>query len=94
MADNARNQLEAFIDEKIKEAYGKYGEFSTASVRVHPDKIEIWFNTEKPYLHMKFWDLLEDVSEAIRSRIAEEGYETKHESSFMYSLLNWTYHRK
>ena len=93
MAEQERNRLEAFIEDEIMKGYNRYGGYSTASVRVTYHKIEIWFNTEKPYLGSKFFDLLSDVKDAIRSRLIESGYEAIPEEDYLFSMICLTFHR-
>ena len=93
MAETERNALEIFIEEEIMKEYAKFGGYSTASVRVTFQKVEIWFNTENPYLGVKFFDFLEELSNAIRKKLIDAGYEPNPETGYLFSFLSWTFQR-
>ena len=93
MENNKSMTLQECIEQKITSAYAKYGGWNSASVIVRRDSVEIWFNTEKPYLGPKFWDFLEEVADSISEPLRKAGYQTNHQSQFLYSLLSWTYKR-
>ena len=91
MENNKTMTLQDCIEQKINVAYAKFGGWNSASVTVRNDSVEIWFNTEKPYLGAKFWDFLDEVADSISEPLRKAGYQTDHESQYLYSLLNWKY---
>jgi len=91
MHNTPENELKKFIEDVIKNAYAAYQERSTARVEVEPKReVQIWINSENPYLENNFWKLLNDVTPPIEERLNKEGYTQKKSSAF-YDFIVWHY---
>lgn len=85
------DELSQFIENAIDRAYEEYQETSTAVVHVYDKKeIQVWINSENPYLGAKFWKLLDTVEIAIDERLKQEGY-TYQKTEYMYDFMIWHY---
>ena len=90
MEGTKRDELCKFIEDVIASEYAKHKRKSTARVYVYDTEIKIWFNSEKPYLGQKFWELYNNVSEMIAERLKAEGYEES-KTGYQYDFMVCTY---
>lgn len=83
-------KLIRFIKEEIGSAYAEYEQTSTAKVIQNNQEIQIWFDSENPYLEKNFWHLINKVKEAIHGRVKEEGFTFKRtECLYDYVILHY-----
>lgn len=82
--------LQNFIMKAINETYLSYNELSTAEVKIDKTNIQIMFNSETPYLGKQFWNLLNQISEAIDDKLKQAGYNYKR-TEVLYDYIIWHY---
>lgn len=89
MCSTNTNALEKRIKEVLEKAYERYGEKSTAQVKVENQKFEIWINSEDPYLGKKYWDFFEELSKELKKIFFKEGFLCSSEWFYNYNILKF-----
>lgn len=86
-------ELKKFIEDVVETNYAKFQSKSTAKVIVEKGKrIQIYFDSEVPYLGRYFWRLLDEISEELDGRLKQEGYIRKKDNIFYdFIIFNYSY---
>lgn len=83
-------ELQNDLERILTEEYNEYGFESSAKVVVDNEKeVEVWFNSEKPYLGMHFWLLLSKTEVKLRTYLETKGYKYQ-KSEWLYDF--WIMH--
>lgn len=88
--DEKRTYLIQFLEETIDSVYAEYGQTSTAKVIQEKQELQIWFDTERPYLDKAFFEFLDKVKQGIDEKLKAEGFVFK-KNEFLYDFLIWHY---
>lgn len=86
------NTIKQIIENEMSAAYKKYGKESTVEVEVSSKSVELWINSECPYMDKEFWVFLNETAKKIDGILAEHGF-TYEKTKYFYDFVIWIYKR-
>lgn len=86
------NKMKQIIENEMSEAYKKYGKESTVEVSVSADHIELWINSESPYMDKEFWAFLNETGKKIDNILLEHGFYYE-KTKYFFDFVIWLYTR-